>query len=108
MRSHIHHAALKVADLDWYTKFFQDVFGMTYQKSSGERPARKLWFNEGIQLIEVDAESSHTGHFDHIAIAVDDIPGIVEASINMGCSRLPDGENWIALPNGARLELMHL
>ena len=48
MKSQIHHAALNVSAFDWYTAFFQTVFGMTVQKTSGERPARKVWFHEGI------------------------------------------------------------
>lgn len=52
MKPHLHHAALNVADLDWYAAFFQETFAMEVRRTSGEAPARKIWFSEGIQLNE--------------------------------------------------------
>ncbi len=108
MKSQIHHAALNVSAFDWYTAFFQTVFGMTVQKTSGERPARKVWFHEGIQLNErTDAIGCGT-ICDHISLAVENIPEAVDAAINAGCDPLPEGAHWFALPNGVRLELKQM
>ena len=75
MLSQIHHAALNATEFDWYMKFFQNAFGMTIQKTAGEKPSRKVWFHEGIQLIECETAPVCGSVCDHLALAVEDIPG---------------------------------
>ena len=105
MKSCIHHAALNVADIAWYRAFFEKVFEMTIERIDGEAPSRKIWFAEGIQLNEA-AEAGCIGDIcDHISIGVEDIPGTVEKAVEAGCTRLPKGPHWFALPNGVRIEL---
>ena len=108
MRSHIHHVALNVEDLDWYAAFFREVFGMQAERTAGERPGRKLWFREGIQLNEVSGPLTGGGWYDHLSLAVEDIPDTVKSALSRGCSPLPEGRNWFALPNGVRVELKEL
>lgn len=105
MKSHIHHAALNVTEFDWYVDFFLSVFGMTVQRTAGEKPARKVWFHEGIQLNECETSSVCGNACDHISLAVEDIPRTIEAAKKSGCSTLSDGPHWFALPNGVRVEL---
>ena len=108
MKSRIHHAALNVADLDWYRAFFEQVFDMTIERVAGEPPSRKIWFLEGIQLDET-AEAADVGNIvGHVSIGVEDIPGTVERAVGMGCTRLPNGAHWFALPNGVKMELKPL
>ena len=108
MKSRIHHAALNVAKFDWYVDFFQSVFGMTVEKTTGEKPMRKVWFLEGIQLNERENPSVCGDSIDHVSLAVEDVPGVVETAVNAGCSVLPDGAHWFKLPNGTRIELKPL
>ena len=91
MRSHIHHVALNVEDLDWYINFFQQVFGMTVQRTRGEAPGRQIWFSEGIQLNEAFAPGEAGNLYDHLSIAVDNIPETVQAACETGCTPLPNG-----------------
>ena len=104
-RARIHHVALNIADMDWYVSFFQDVFGMTVQRTAGEKPNRRLWFHKGIQLNECKSELVCGNAIDHFSLGVTDIPAAVEAAVDAGCAALPDGPHWIALPDGVRLEL---
>lgn len=106
MKSQLHHVALNVSGLDWYTQFFQEVFGMEIRKSTGTAPNRKLWFTEGIQLNEVPGAPSGGGACDHISIAVPDVPAAKEAALQAGCTPLPNGAHWFSLPNGVMVELM--
>ena len=105
MFARIHHVALNVRDLDWYAAFFRDVFGMTVQRTDGERPKRRIWFCEGVQLNECEAEPVRGNACDHFSLGVDDVPAAVEAAVKAGCAPLPEGAHWVALPNGVRLEL---
>ena len=108
MRAQIHHIALNVSDLEWYAAFFQDVFSMTVQRTAGEKPKRRLWFREGVQLNECSGEPECGEAYDHFSLGVDDIPGAVKRALDAGCSPLPNGSHWLQLPNGVRLELKPL
>lgn len=106
MKPQLHHAALQTADFDWYVNFFQKVFSMEVRKTSGEAPDRKVWFHEGIQLNEGTPADGPDGAYNHIAIAVPDIPSYAAAALEAGCTPLPQGGHWVMLPNGVKLELM--
>lgn len=108
MKSRIHHTALNVTAFDWYVDFFQKVFGMTVERAVGKAPERKIWFCEGIQLIESKSASDCGSVYDHLSLAVDDIPGAVGMAVNFGCSTLPKGAHWFKLPNGVEVELKPL
>lgn len=46
----IDHAAIRTASYENAQKFFEDVFEMHMWRESGEKPGRKCWYEEGIQL----------------------------------------------------------
>mgnify|MGYP000169962921 CR=1 FL=1 len=77
----IDHAAVRTAHYEEAQKFFEDVFDMHMWREIGEKPGRKCWFKEGIQLCETSeiAVSSENG-YDHISLAVDSVPEIMERS----------------------------
>lgn len=105
MKARIHHVALNVADLDWYLRFFQEVFGMQIERTRGEAPGRCVWLAEGIQLNEKPDAADNGNICDHISIGTDAIPETVARAIELGCAPLPNGAHWFALPNGAKVEL---
>ena len=49
----IDHAAIRTSSYEDAQKFFEDVFDMHMWREIGEKPERKCWFREGIQLCEV-------------------------------------------------------
>ena len=108
MRAQIHHVALNVEAMDWYVDFFQNIFEMTVQRTDGERPNRRLWFAEGVQLNECAAAPARGDAIDHFSLGVEDVPAAAEAAVKAGCAALPEGPHWVALPNGVRLELKPL
>ena len=48
----IDHAAIRTKSYEDAQKFFEDVFEMNMWREIGEKPERKCWFREGIQLCE--------------------------------------------------------
>ena len=110
MKGQLHHTALNVTDYNWYVTFFTETFGMTVEKTRGEAPNRQLWFNEGVQINEKPEGADVCGNIsDHIALCVDIDP--VEAAgiaCEKGC-RAAEGRpaHWVALPNGALIELVN-
>ena len=68
----IDHAAIRTKSYEEAQRFFKDVFEMHMWREIGEKPGRKCWYKEGIQLCEVEElnVASENG-YDHISIAVD-------------------------------------
>ena len=52
MASYLEHMALKVSDIEWHVKFFEEVFDMPVRMTLGEAPNRKIWLHAGIKLNE--------------------------------------------------------
>ena len=98
------HAAIRTTSYEEAQKFFEDVFGMHMWREIGEKPARKCWYQEGIQLCEtkeiyVDGQNG----YDHISIAVNSIPETMEKIKAYPTTAIND--HWFSLPNGTRIEL---
>ena len=69
----IDHAAIRTASYEEAQKFFEDIFEMHMWREIGEKPERKCWYKEGIQLCETEEiETSNENGYDHISIAVDE------------------------------------
>lgn len=105
MSVYIHHVALKVSDLEWNIQFFEEVFGLKIEKTAGEKPQRKVWFREGIQLNESGHDEPGNGLMDHIGIRTDEEQDVLRKSREFGCMPLQNGENWFQMPNGIKIEL---
>lgn len=50
----IDHAAIRTKSYEEAQHFFEDVFEMHMWREIGEKPGRKCWYKEGIQLCEVE------------------------------------------------------
>lgn len=105
MSSHLEHVAFNVGNIDWYSKLFQEIFGMNIKKSNGESPNRKIWLSGGIQLIESDTDGKDNC-FDHIAIIVSDVEKYSNMLCEKGCRLSGRGKNWVVLPNDILIELV--
>ena len=101
----IHHVALNVKDYDWYVRFFEEVFEMTVERQKGEAPKRQVWFNEGIQLDEVEDMGEMGSMYSHIGIASDDWDTVIERAVARGCTQYADKKHWFDMPDGFAIEL---
>lgn len=105
MKIQLNHVALSVKDLEWHVHFFHKVLGMSIKKSAGERPTRKVWFNEGIQLNEVTEMREDVGVYNHLGIETNDVRQTLERVYLNGCTESSQGEQWFCLPSGIVIEL---
>lgn len=105
MYAKIDHVAIKVNNLEESVQFFEEVFGMEIEKTAGEKPVRKVWFKEGIQLNETDGDIERGGMLDHIGIYTDNQSAVLGKSWEYGCKKLPNGDNWFENPLGLKVEL---
>ena len=64
----IDHAAIRTKSYEEAPRhFFEDVFEMHMWREIGEKPGRKCWYKEGIQLCEVEKlDAASDGRMDMI------------------------------------------
>lgn len=100
----IDHAAIRTESYEEAQKFFEDIFDMHMWREIGEKPGRKCWYKEGIQLCETETiEKKNENGYDHISIAVDRVEEVMERVKAYPVEIIND--HWFALPNGTKLEL---
>ena len=98
------HAAIRTVHYEEAQTFFKDVFNMHMWREIGEKPERKCWFKEGIQLCEATEISvSAENGYDHISLAVDSVPEIMKKIKAYPVT--PINDRWFSLPNGTKIEL---
>ena len=100
----IEDAGIRTSSYEDAQKFFEDVFDMHMWREIGEKPERKCWFREGIQLCEVSAINTDAENgYDHISIAVDSVEKTMEKIKAYPVK--PINDHWVSLPDGTRIEL---
>ncbi len=103
----IDHAAIRTTSYEDAQKFFEDVFEMHMWREIGEKPGRKCWYKEGIQLCETDAINTEAENgYDHISIAVESEAEIMEKIKAYPVKAIND--HWFSLPDGTKIELKPL
>ena len=102
MASYLEHMALKVSDIEWHVKFFEEVFDMPVRMTLGEAPNRKIWLHAGIQLNEETEFENVQGTADNQGNMTDKL----EKAYALGVEELPQGHNWIKLPSGIHIEVI--
>lgn len=103
MKAILDHAAFATQDLEKSVDFFEKVFGMTVERTSGEAPNRKVWFDQGVQLNETEFQVQTGNQCDHICLKVSDRAEATKKAIECGGAEIK--ENWIRTPDGIVIEL---
>lgn len=110
-KSYVEHVAVRVKDIQWHINFFYEVLGMDVREIDGPLDApRQYWTLGGIQLMSTpDFEappSNDAGWLAHLGIMVEDLDGALAAAERWGVKPLPQGRNWLQLPDGLAVELI--
>jgi len=105
MLAWLEHNAIRVKDVEWYLKFFAEVFNMRQRKILGTAPHRKVWLWGGLQLNETGYFASGEGRQEHLGIMTDDVPMALTKAAEYGVKPLPEGKNWFELPDGLHIEV---
>lgn len=106
-KSYVEHVAIRIKDIDWHIRFFKEVLGMTVREVIGpENNPQKVWTIGGMQL-NVDPEfNGPEGRLDHLGIMVEDLEEVLKEAQAWNVKELPQGRNWIQLPDGLAIELI--
>ena len=110
-KSYVEHVAVRVKDIQWHINFFLEVLGMDVREIDGPTDApNQYWTLGGMQLMSTPGfeapPSNDSGWLAHLGIMVQDLPGALEAAKSWGVKSLPQGSNWLQLPDGLAIELI--
>lgn len=110
-RAYVEHVAVRVHDIHWHIRFFREVLGMEMREVAGsaDHPSQ-YWTLGGMQLIASPGfqapPSNDAGWLAHLGVMVDDLDAALFAASSWGVTALPQGFNWLQLPDGLALELI--
>lgn len=106
-KAYLEHVALWVRDIHWHIRFFHDVLGMTMREVQGtEADPVQYWTLGGMQFIAKPDFTGPEGRLAHLGIMCEDVEAAIAAAHAFGVTEMPQGRNWLRLPDGLAVELM--
>lgn len=106
-KAYVEHVAIWVRDIQWHIRFFKEVLGMEMREVQGNlNEPQQYWTVGGMQFMSLPDFSNVEGRLGHIGIMCEDMEGALAAAQAFGVTTMPQGHNWIRLPDGLGLELI--
>lgn len=106
-RAYIEHVAIHVRDIQWHMRFFREVLGMTMREAQGPPDdPQQYWTLGGMQFIASPGFAGPEGRLAHLGIMCADLEAALWAARDFGVTELPQGPNWLRLPDGLAVELI--
>jgi catechol 2,3-dioxygenase-like lactoylglutathione lyase family enzyme len=106
--SYLEHTAVRVKDIHWHIRFFEEALGMPVKRVQGEQADPiQVWTVGGVQIVAAKDFEGPEGRMVHLGIMTEDLEAaLIEVYRFEGVRELPNGHNWFALPDGLQVELM--
>jgi catechol 2,3-dioxygenase-like lactoylglutathione lyase family enzyme len=106
-KAYLEHVAIWVRDIHWHIRFFHDVLGMTMREVDGppDNP-RQYWTLGGMQFIASPEFAGPEGRLAHLGVMCEDLEAALTAAQAFGVQAMPQGRNWLRLPDGLAVELI--
>ena len=110
-KSYVEHVAIRVKDIHWHIRFFHEALGMDVREIDGDAAnPQQYWTIGGMQLVSTPgfaaAPSNDAGWLAHLGVMVEDLDAAIAACHTFGVKELPQGRNWLQLPDGLAVELI--
>ncbi|MET3823512.1 VOC family protein [Burkholderia sp. Tr-862] len=106
-KAYLEHVAIWVKDIHWHIRFFEDVLGMTMREVDGTVDApRQYWTLGGLQFIHAPGWDGPEGRLGHLGVMCEDLEAALAAAQAYGVTDMPQGRNWLRLPDGLVVELI--
>lgn len=106
-RAYVEHVAIWVQDIQWHIRFFDQVLGMTLREVQGplDSPSQ-YWTLGGMQFMAKPDFAEPEGRLGHIGIMCEDLEVAIARAQSFGVTTMPQGRNWLRLPDGLAVELI--
>jgi len=106
-KAYLEHVAILVRDIHFHIRFFKEVLGMTMREVEGtaEEP-RQYWTVGGMQFIAMPDFTGPEGRLAHLGVMCEDADAALAAARKFEVEPMPQGPNWLRLPDGLAIELI--
>lgn len=105
--SFLEHTAIRVKDIQWHIRFFKEVLGMPVRNAQGpDDDPIQVWTVGGVQLVSAKDFEGPEGRMVHLGIRTEDLDACLDEAYKWGVEEMPQGRNWIRLPDGLEIEMM--
>ena len=106
-KAYLEHVAIFVRDIHFHIRFFEEVLGMTMREIDGtpEEP-RQYWTLGGMQFIATPDVGGPEGRLAHLGVMCEDLEAALAAARKFDVEAMPQGSNWLRLPDGLAVELI--
>ncbi len=105
--AYVEHVAIWVHDIQWHIRFFGQVLGMTMREVDGPVDApRQYWTLGGLQFIAQPDFAGPEGRLAHLGVMCEDLEATLAAARAFDVVEMPQGRNWLRLPDGLAVELI--
>ena len=106
-KAYLEHVAIFVRDIHFHIRFFEEVLGMTMREIDGtpEEP-RQYWTLGGMQFIATPDFGGPEGRLAHLGVMCEDLEAALAAARKFDVEAMPQGSNWLRLPDGLAVELI--
>lgn len=106
-RSYVEHVAVRVRDIRWHIRFFREALGMEIREIDGSPDdPHQVWLTGGVQLMADAGFVGPEGRLGHLGVMTEDLEAALEDVYQWGVRELPQGRNWVELPDGLSIELI--
>jgi lactoylglutathione lyase len=106
-KAYVEHVAVWVKDIHWHIRFFREVLGMTMREVDGPVDApRQFWTLGGMQFIAAPDFGGPEGRLAHLGVMCEDLEAALAEAKAWGVTEMPQGRNWLRLPDGLAVELI--
>jgi len=106
-KAYLEHVAIFVRDIHFHIRFFEEVLGMTMREVDGTPEApRQYWTLGGMQFIAMPDFAGPEGRLAHLGVMCEDLEGALAAAHRFDAKEMPQGRNWLRLPDGLAVEFI--
>jgi len=106
-KAYLEHVAIFVRDIHFHIRFFEEVLGMTMREVDGTPEApRQYWTLGGMQFIAMPDFAGPEGRLAHLGVMCEDLEGALAAAHRFDVKEMPQGRNWLWLPDGLAVEFI--
>ena len=106
-KAYVEHVAVWVKDIQWHIRFFSDVCGMAMREVQGPPDApTQYWTLGGMQFIASPDFTGPEGRLAHLGVMCEDLEAALAAAQRYGVAEMPQGRNWLRLPDGLAVEFI--
>lgn len=106
-RAYVEHVAIWVDDIHWHIRFFEEVCGMAMREVQGTaKEPLQYWTLGGLQFMARPGHAGPEGRLGHLGVMCEDLEAALAAAQAFGVTEMPQGRNWLRLPDGLVVEFI--